>query len=141
MKAYRTQVYFHNERVIIEEIEVVKFTKEFVVFDMGRGRSARISNWYCYFETLEDAQEHIEKSLDRVIKSETGSMNNLKKSISKHEESLRSFRIDRIKTIWNTLADGMNQWNDLGGDEKEELLVIYENKDELKAMIKKMVSK
>jgi len=63
MKVYKTGGW----KELIEEIEPTKVTEKTVW--LSNGRSAKRSNYANYWDTMEEAKEHLEVKYKRVIKA------------------------------------------------------------------------
>lgn len=63
MKVYKTGGY----KELIEEIEAIKVTEKSVW--LSNGRNAKRSNYTNFWDTLEEAKEHLESKFKRDIKS------------------------------------------------------------------------
>ena len=63
MKVYKTDGW----KELIEEIEATKVTEKSVW--LSNGRSAKRSNYVNYWDTIEEAKEHLEAKYKRMIKA------------------------------------------------------------------------
>lgn len=63
MKVYKTDGW----KELIEEIEATKVTEKTVW--LSNGRSAKRSNYANYWDTIEEAKEHLKVRLKRMIKA------------------------------------------------------------------------
>lgn len=63
MKIYKTGGY----KELIEEIEATKVTEKSVW--LSNGRSAKRSNYANYWDTIEEAKEHLKEKYNRMINS------------------------------------------------------------------------
>jgi len=64
MKLYKTEGLIE----LIEEVEATKVTEKTVWLSNGR-RSAKRSDYTNYWDTIEEAKEHLEKKYKRMIKN------------------------------------------------------------------------
>jgi hypothetical protein len=90
MKAYRT-IISANLEDYIEEIEVEKFTKCYVVLKSGY-RESRVSYYYCYFKTKKEAKTYVIKELDRKAEGHESSAEYHQKEALKWREKLELYR-------------------------------------------------
>ncbi len=81
MKVYKTDGW----KELIEEIEATKVTEKTVW--LSNGRSAKRSNYANYWDTIEEAKEHLEGKYKRMIKAAEAKIENAKadlESLSKY---------------------------------------------------------
>ena len=72
MKVYKTGGW----KELIEEVEVIKVTEKSVY--LSNGRSLRHTNYCSYWDTLEEAKNHLIRKYSKNIKFHTDQMNAFK---------------------------------------------------------------
>lgn len=75
MKVYKTGGY----KELIEEIEATKVTEKSVW--LSNGRSAKRSNYANYWDTIEEAKEHLEAKYKRMIKASESKIEKAKSNL------------------------------------------------------------
>jgi hypothetical protein len=78
MIRYRTS----NYGALIEKVEIVKETK-FFVFIQNNQRYSKTSDWHCYFETFQEAKDHLIKKAEDDLSFNESKTLRLKEFLSK----------------------------------------------------------